>query len=347
MINNEPLILLLGVFLFVQLEHEVLKALKAHRAMGPNIYLAVSGGVDSMALLEVLSRIKKALKLNIIVLHVHHGPTRSEALKVFRNRCFRLVRAACKERNLEFLSNVSEVSTIKSTAKFTIKPSTGLKSEADWRGFRRQLFSTWVPKGGVIATAHHADDLLETRLIHMIRGAGELGVSSLKFKSNNYIRPLLVYSKSDLKNYCKKRGVGFLNDPTNSSTDPLRNWIRNSWLKDLEKKRKGGVKTLSGSIERLLQQARGGGLDPSELINEEGIDLRALRTLSLAEKKQVLAKYMNDLKLNNYTTSHITEVLKRLDSPEKKHNFRLLKCTWTADARRIKAILNSGTKGTK
>ena len=73
----------------------------------------------------------------------------------------------------------------------------------------------------------------------------------MKFYQTPYLRPLLNFSREEIKKYAQTCKINFLEDPSNKDNFYLRNWIRNKWLKDLEKKRSGSVKSLSRSLELL------------------------------------------------------------------------------------------------
>src|SRR4051812_32149686 len=131
-------------------EHKIVQPLKP---FGGKIWLlAVSGGVDSLALAEVLFRWSRLLKIQLRVGHVHHGLGASGMQKRYRLRAQKTVAAWCEERKIPFFTNVPE--------------AVELKSEAELRHYRQDFLKTWAEETAAdfIVYAHHLDDLLETRV---------------------------------------------------------------------------------------------------------------------------------------------------------------------------------------
>lgn len=173
--------------------------------------LAVSGGVDSMVLLDLLS---KKPDVRLIVAHFNHG-IRSDS-----DKDERLVRQVARELNLPFevghghLDRGASEETAR-TARYKFLSAVKVKYQAD-----------------AIITAHHQDDYLETAFINLIRGTGRKGLVAIS--TNPQIRrPLLRYPKKDIKLYAKRRGLIWREDKTNHSNDYWRNYLRNGALKQL------------------------------------------------------------------------------------------------------------------
>ena len=81
----------------------------------------------------------------------------------------------------------------------------------------------------VIATAHHADDQLETLLMRLARGSGVDGLSGIRARNGRVIRPLLEFTKAELIDICSSNGIQWVNDPSNANVDfdrvAMRNWL--------------------------------------------------------------------------------------------------------------------------
>jgi tRNA(Ile)-lysidine synthase len=153
-------------------EHQVWQKIKNHDLQNKKLFLAVSGGVDSIALLYVLIQLK--LNVNLTVLHYHHGDYQN---KIFRDQSLDLVRKLCLELKILFVSD---------------KATKELKSESDFREARR-LFFQKNTENHILVTGHHLDDVLETRLIKMIRGTGAAGLSSFVEYNYKTFRPFLSF----------------------------------------------------------------------------------------------------------------------------------------------------------
>lgn len=174
-------------------------------SVGAGTYvLAVSGGVDSMVLLDLLHK-RPGVKL--IVAHYDHG-IRTDSAKDRR-----LVQAAAKKYRVSFVHEAGKLG-----------PAT---SEAQARAARYKFLENVRRASGAkgIMTAHHQDDVLETVMINLLRGSGRRGLTSLK-TGDALIRPLLDYSKAQIRDYAETHAISWREDSTNTDTKILRNYVR-------------------------------------------------------------------------------------------------------------------------
>ena len=294
--------------------NQSLKLFQDHHIKNQTLLTAVSGGLDSMVLMDLLKELSFTLKLKIHVIHIHHGFSEDKQVREYRDKAQRLVSKVCTAKGLPFLN-------VKNT-------KTQLKSEEEFRSFRHNSFKNHLKKQKAdwIVLAHNQNDLLETRLIHLIRGCGSIGIKSMKACSDSYLRPLLAFSRQEIQKYAVAEGLQFLEDPSNKDNSFLRNWIRNQWLKDLEKKRPGALKALSRSLSALsLDDTK----DPAlSIIDSQKIKRKGFMELSHKDQKRALAFYMSQLKIPNYGQSHIEELLKHSQRKQKNFNVQLLKRVW-------------------
>jgi tRNA(Ile)-lysidine synthetase-like protein len=175
----------------------------------PGSYVvAVSGGVDSMALLHLL-RTKPSLEL--VVAHFDHGIRDDSA----EDR--ELVQAFAKDNGLRFVYEEGRLGAGASEAK---------ARDARYKFLSKVLKDT---NSAAIVTAHHQDDVLETAIINLLRGSGRKGLTSLGSRPG-IERPLLNVPKSDLIAYAKDQGLRWREDITNQDTDYLRNYVRHRLL---------------------------------------------------------------------------------------------------------------------
>lgn len=312
---------------FSPLEHQIYRNLSRRPLAGAFLLVAVSSGVDSVSLLHILHKLSSALKLKLGVVHIHHGPG-SARVQRFRDRARELVRLEAESLGLPFYTNKTN-------------PKKELKSEDDMRKYRwtwLRKFQKKLSKNDqpvFLALAHHKEDLLETQLIRLVRGVGPQGLKSMSTLQDGILRPFLVISRGEIENYAKKNQVQFLSDPSNKSKDALRNWMRQVWLPALEKKRPGSVSRMALSLkhitESILTSESGVKSKMSSILGPEGIRLAYFLPLSKSEKQRVLAEYMLQLGLKNYTSNHIHELLKRLDHSQGhgQQTFTLLKKKWS------------------
>lgn len=313
------------------LEHKVYALLKDQKDL-QKVGLAVSGGVDSAVLFHALLRLSSALKWQLHLLHVHHGPSRDPEIQKFRKRGLEEVKAWGQESGL-------------SVAIFK-HPAPELSSEEAFRQVRRAALFEFQKslKLDAVLTGHHQQDLLETRLIHLIRGSGGEGLKSLKFRSEIFLRPLLPIAKKEIEDYAAAFNLSFVEDPTNKDgSRSLRNWIRGEWLPGLELRRPGAVKTLAESLERVAGDLRAMqqdlGSTPAILAPGEWSRSHLL-ALEPRQLERALVLGLQALGSgHSFTQGQIREVAKRLDSSQKEYKFALRGQVWEVFPFKVKVTL--------
>lgn len=181
---------------------------------GDKVIVAVSGGPDSMCLLDSLFKLKDKIGFDIIVAHVNHGiRIESEQEKIY-------VEDFCKARNITFYYLKVDVPALSKERK--------MSEEACGRSVRYNFFEKVreKEKANSIAVAHNLNDNVETILLNLIRGTGLKGLTGMDFKFNNIIRPLLTIEKKDILLYNKELELNPCFDKTNEEDIYLRNKIR-------------------------------------------------------------------------------------------------------------------------
>lgn len=186
---------------------------------GDCIIVAVSGGADSVCLLNILLEIKDQMKLDIKACHYNHKlrGEESDQEEIF-------VRNLCEDRGVEL-----EVGS---------KPDDFvINNEMDARECRYSFFEkVFLKQGRVgvkIALAHNLNDLTETFLMRLVRGSGLIGLSSILPQRDFFIRPLLQISRNEIIEYLKDKDCDYRQDSSNFDERYLRNKIRHRILPDL------------------------------------------------------------------------------------------------------------------
>ena len=193
---------------------------------GDSIIVGVSGGPDSMTLLHILIRLKKALDLQIVVAHVNHNTGRKGQLEEQK-----FVESYCKKNSLIF-----ETMTIEEYG------DDNFHNEA--RTIRYSYFNNLVKKyhAKYVFTAHHADDLIETILMRIVRGSTLKGYSgfSKTVKMNGYyiIRPLINITKDEIYKYLGKHKIKYMVDQSNLKDIYTRNRFRKYIVPEFKKEDK-------------------------------------------------------------------------------------------------------------
>ena len=286
----------------LSLEHRVLRAL-ATTAPERRWLIAVSGGVDSMVLAEIIRRWRRKLCDRIVFAHVHHG--RGVA---FRDQARDRVAAWARAHRLPFVTNAP--------------PALGPTSENEARLFRYTHLNRWRARYGLdlILLGHHRDDLIETRLLRLLRGTGRGGLTGMRPRFGRRVRPMLDLSRAEIADYARARDLTWLEDPSNARPDAnLRAWIRHAWIPALETRCPGASRALARSLEL--------GLDTTpapDMGALTGVRRAAFAGLSHASKARAVVAYLTSVGARGYGRDHVLELIKRLDTDRKEFTFRLL-----------------------
>lgn len=175
------------------------------------VILGVSGGADSIALLDVLQKAGYV----IIAAHCNFHLREKESV---RDEIF--VERFCKEKEITYKK--IDFDTIKYAAEYSLSIEMAAR-ELRYRWFEelRHEFDA-----DAIAVGHHRDDSIETMMINMIRGTGIKGLTGIEPKSGYIIRPFLCVTRSEIEKYVADNGLEYVDDSTNSESIYTRNIIR-------------------------------------------------------------------------------------------------------------------------
>ena len=279
----------------------------------PHFLLAVSGGADSRALVELFFELKQKKQISWAMMYVHHGLSTDEKLNRYRIRAQKVCAQWAEQCGVEFLLGGP-----------ANKP---LRSEAQLREFRySELRQAQARQSAMrIVTAHHAFDQLETRLLNLIRGSADIGLNSLSIDDGEIFRPLLgLWPETFLHTENKKFKIAV--DPSNRDEKFRRNFLRR-WLRELDKNIAGATKGMGRSLDLLNENFQF--LRAAEEKNNFPLCRLEWREMSLVQRRRVLARALRELGTKNYTTSHINEIIKRLDSPRRELTFAVGGSLWT------------------
>ena len=197
---------------------EQVKALTTEYDMFPRggkVLCAVSGGADSMCLLHLAWSMAEAGGFQVAAAHYHHGMRGAAA-----DADAAFVETFCKERNIPCVVERGDV--------YGQAQRLGLEVEETGRRLRYEFLRRTAEELGCnrIATAHNADDNLETLLLHLVRGAGLHGLAGIPPRRGEIVRPLLTTSRLDIEAYLAEHGLTHVEDCTNADESYARNRIR-------------------------------------------------------------------------------------------------------------------------
>ena len=210
------------------LEEKVLNTINKYELIkkGNTIVIGVSGGPDSMALLNALINLnnKNAIECKLIVAHVNHG-IRKEA-----------------DSETDFVINFCKIHNIPCFVKkenvIELAKKQNIGTEEAGRKLRYNFFEEIAKNENAtkIATAHNANDNAETVLMNIIRGSGTSGLKGIEVNRNNkYIRPLIDCTRKEIEEYCMVQKIDAKQDNTNKVNIYTRNKVRNILIPLLEK----------------------------------------------------------------------------------------------------------------
>ena len=205
---------------------------------GDRAIVAVSGGIDSVVLLEVLFQVGTALGFDLTVAHVHHG------LRADADGDEEFVRQLAGERHLKFRSSRMAVADEASR--------TGESVEMAGHRLRHTFLASVAREEAapLVALAHHADDQAELVLLRLLRGAGGEGIGGMRLLDRSpsddrvgLFRPFLEVHKAELVDFAKQQGLDWREDVTNGSREILRNRVRHELLPVLERDYQPGIRS--------------------------------------------------------------------------------------------------------
>ena len=201
--------------------------------------LAVSGGVDSMVMLDTLI---KAMPLDkFAVVSINHNLRPEGAFDV------NFVKEYCKERDVRFFEHSINVMQFAMDAKVSIETAA--------RQLRYKVIEEVADLYGYdyICLAHHAEDNAETVIMHLLRGGGLRGVSGIRRIQGRFFRPILKLTKADILKYAEENQIPYVVDKTNQDTAYKRNYVRHEILPRLKELNPNAVQSLN-NFAKLAQE---------------------------------------------------------------------------------------------
>ena len=187
---------------------------------GARVIVALSGGSDSMTLLNVLYSLKDKMGFTLEAAHVNHC-LRGESA----DRDERFAVSACEKLGIKCHVLRADVASL--------AREKGLSVEEAGRQVRYGFFAS-LGDDAVIATAHNLNDRVETMIFNLARGASLKGLCSIPPVRGNVIRPLIDCSKDEILEYCRENGIDYVTDETNSDVKYARNRVRHNVITELE-----------------------------------------------------------------------------------------------------------------
>ena len=210
----------------MKLQDKVLKTIQKYNLIrsGDSIVIGVSGGPDSMTLLNVLINLKQKLGISKIVVATVNHMIREEAEEETK-----FVENFCESHGIEFYLKKVDVQEEARSKK--------ISTELAGRNARYDFFEEVLKKTGSnkIATAHNLNDNAETVLMNLLRGSGVSGLKGIeKIRDGKFIRPIIECKRSEIEQYCVDNKLNPRYDKTNNENTYTRNKIRNMLIPYIE-----------------------------------------------------------------------------------------------------------------
>ncbi|MBR0304508.1 MAG: tRNA lysidine(34) synthetase TilS [Bacteroidales bacterium] len=204
---------------------------------GHRYLLAVSGGADSCVMAQLFCE----SGLNFALAHCNFHLRGEDS-----NQDMQLVQELAKRWDVEIF--VKEFDTL------ALQKDSGKSVEMVARELRYAWFAEIMANYDFLATAHQADDALETTLLNLCRGTGIKGLASIPERNGNIIRPMLVFSAEEIRNYAQSHNIAFAIDCTNDDESIRRNKIRKSVIPLLATQNPNLIHTYSHNRKILQKQ---------------------------------------------------------------------------------------------
>lgn len=268
---------------------------------GSKIVLGISGGPDSVCLLDIFFQLQKKYQLDFIMAHINYGLRGKDS-----DQDEKLVRKLAEQYDLKL---------------FILNPKCKSKSENALREIRYRFFEK-IRKNNdfdLIAVAHNADDQVETFLMRLIRGSGLAGLSAMRFKNDSIIRPLLGFQRNEILAYLHKNKLDYRIDRTNLKPVFFRNRVRNELLPLLEKFNPSIRKTLTNSLISIAEDNCYISEIVKKMYNKKISAKNFLDLHPSIQKRLILLKTAGKNQMpKDIESVHINEIIKTLKSKKSK-----------------------------
>lgn len=286
---------------------------------GDIIVVALSGGADSVSLLDILCSFKEKYNITIYAAHLNHNLRGEEA-----ERDEKFCKILCENYGVKLFARSIDIRRLADEQK--------ISEELCGRNERYRFFDELASKlNAKIATAHTASDNAETLIYNIARGSSVRGLSAIPPKRGRIIRPLIEVSRAQIEEYCRQNQLDYVTDSTNLTDDYTRNKIRHSvitTLRDINPQLEQSASKLSENAREVtayLDKQAKAALDKCKV--EYGFSCNKLLQLDTAVLKHSLVLLCENTA--NLTPEHrhidlLLEILKNGGAVNLNSDFRAL-----------------------
>lgn len=279
---------------------------------GERVLVGVSGGIDSVVLLYTLCDLAIMLEAPMpAVAHVNHMLRGKES-----DRDEEFVKGLAEDLRIQFVSERFDIKTLAENEKKTTQETA--------RKYRLRFLEQAAEKLSCqkIATGHNEDDLAETTLMWITRGAGLKGASGILPKRGKFIRPLLCCDRKEISLLAEDKGIIHVEDSSNAKTDYIRNIFRHEIIPLIEEKCYSSAKKNMARFASLIKddmeyleyvagQISEKAVYPLSQKFESVVEVQKLNELHPAIKKRLIRNMIREVSgnLENVTSQHIDSVI--------------------------------------
>lgn len=224
-------------------------------SIGDHVLVGLSGGPDSVCLLQVLNIFKNLYKLKISAAYIDHGLRPDDVPKEIE-----FCRKLCDSLNISFYTQSIEVKDFAKKEKISIQEAARILRYAALDQISINI------NANKIAVAHNIDDQAETVIMRLLRGAGPAGLSGIPPVRKKIIRPLIEIERTEIEKFLTEKNISYILDPSNESLKYLRNKIRKTLMPI--------IKTISPQATKIISRT-------ADILREENdyINITVTKTL--------------------------------------------------------------------
>ena len=285
--------------------------LREHIKPGNHLIVALSGGMDSVVLIDLLSKLSAKMQFTLSAVHVDHG------ISVNSNDWTKFSRKICRSLGIPL-----------KITKLKIKRGPGINLESVARDARYQVFASL--KADYVALAQHLDDQAETLLLQLLRGSGARGLSAMPMvrdqstdigspastSSPRILRPLLEVPRSEIESYAEGHQLSWITDESNADTSFDRNFLRHEILPILGSRfpsyRSTFLRTSHHLSEASSLMDEIAESDSARCTLSGKVQVEGLRTLTLPRAKNLLRYTIGEMGAILPSTLKLDEILRQL-----------------------------------
>lgn len=306
-----------------------------------HVLAAVSGGSDSMAMLDILAHARKNHNFHITAAYLNHGiRPKSEISKDLT-----AIRTLCKRHRIRLITGKADVPTLANRTKSSLETAARDARFAFLKATARKIRAT------AVATAHTRDDQAETLLMRLMRGTGPDGLAGILPLSTRegmrLVRPVLDCSKAELREHLERQRIAWNEDSTNTNLAHFRNQIRHTLLPMLERISSPGVPARIAQLASLMADDAEwlAGIVKKELADEKDgrLNLATLLGKPVALQRRLVRSWLGGISDDMTTVERVLSMSRSATTADSIH----LRGGWVLRVGRGHLVLSpDGGRGT-